>query len=177
MNEHLDHLKQQLTELLNMPGVIEPSKAGSKSHFRLLPGELTLNPLAQSLEQTDVPYEAQIKIVFSWRIEGGNEKLILTDKALALSIRVAEFMHQDNDIKTQCTAPITLDTGLSLSEYGRVNNIKKVKGEFASLEDDKLFLYREDWQMELCIRVLRHHTPPTLQRITLSSGDNDLIVE
>ncbi|MCG7551347.1 hypothetical protein [Pseudoalteromonas sp. Of7M-16] len=177
MLEHLEDLKKQLTGLLDIPGVIEPSKASSTNYFSLLPGIVELVPLSQEMGQTDVPYDARIKVVFSWRLEGGNENLNLTKKALRRAVHVAEFFNSDNNITTHCAAPQCVDDELELSEYGRVMDPKKQSGDFARIGDDnKLFLYREDWEFWLCIHVLRRHTPPTLQQVTFERGDSAPLV-
>ncbi|TQF71778.1 hypothetical protein [Pseudoalteromonas luteoviolacea] len=179
MLEHLEDLKKQLTELLDIAGVIEPSVATCTNYFCLLPGIVELQPLSQGTRQTDVPYDARVKIVFSWRLEGGNENLNLTKKALCRAIHVAEFFHADNDITTHCSSPFMVDDELELSEHGRVIEAKKQSGDFARIGDDnKLFLYREDWELWLCVRVLRHHTSSTLQQVTYERGNSaDMVVK
>lgn len=171
--QHLQAFADRLTAYFDMPTVIEPNRAEGTKHIRLLPSEIILADLPQAAGQTDVPYMASIKLIVSFRIQGANEGLSLTGQGLALAIRIGEYFKEH--IKLSHHAE-TLADGLAITGEGLIHSAKKNTGNsgFAGLSDDngrdnKLFVYREDWEMLLQLRVLRDHNPPTLQRVIVNN--------
>jgi hypothetical protein len=171
--KHLTALADTLKARFDMPVVIEPNRAAGTQLIRILPSDIVLQQAAQASGQTDVPYHAIVKLVVSFRLQGANEQLSLTNQSIALDIRISEYFNDDIELATQRDG---IDDGLAVSGEAIISGAKKMNSNsgFAGLSDDsgkenKLFIYREDWQMQLRVRVLRVHNPPILQQITINN--------
>lgn len=176
--QHLKAFAQLLQQHFNKSVVVEPSRATGTDYICLLPGKLQLKDMAQEAGQTDVPYGVFVEVVMSFRLQGGNEGLSLTKQGLTLSIQIAEFMKRG-------VVPIVTDKdeeifpGLTLSKHVCFDDFKPVNqgGEFGQFEqdNDKLFIFREDWKCTMQILATRAHTPPKINRVDIKSPDGTLL--
>lgn len=171
--QHMIDLADYLNAKLGLPTIIEPSRADSPAHIRLLAGELNLKELGQGIEQTDIPYIVNLSVTASMRLLGGNEAYRLMHQAMAYAIRFAECLHEPFTVQTQKEK---LSESLVLEGEASIHSAQRTQSGFHRLsesEDDtegRLFLFREDWQMTLTSRVLLEHNPPTLQKVTYKPG-------
>ena len=166
--KHLTLLKEKFEQRLNLPAVIEPTRAQSAAHVRLMASDLDLQPAGQHAGQTDVPYLANLKITASARLLGGNEKLSLTSRGIALSVRLTEWLQTPFKLDA---GELVIDGGLILAGEAACHMAEKQFSGFERLvedessSEDRLFQFREDWTLIMTIRVLREHRPPRLKLV------------
>lgn len=162
-------LATHLSEALDLPVVLEPSRAQSAAHLRLLAGALTLTELWQDAGQTAESFQAQWDLTLSARLLGGNEDLALLSQGLVLGLRLAELLREPFTLAADRREAI--GGGLTLDAEGVVHGATRQEAGFHRLSDDeqsaeaRLFLYREDWTLRLTARVEKAHSPPTLVRV------------
>ncbi len=166
--KHLILLKDLTEDRTGLPTVIEPTRAQSPAHVRLMASDLRLSDIGQGSGQTDVPYLANIRMTLSARLLGGNEGLSLASQGIALSIRLDEWLR----------TPFTLDagqlvvaSGLTLDGEAACHAAEQQASTFERLVEDessdesRLFQFREDWTFTMTLRVIRTHNPPRLQQV------------
>lgn len=171
---HINRLADHLAAAFGLPVVVEPSRADTAAHLRVLIGAPALVEIWQG-DGTDIQYQADYPLTISARLLGGNEALALTHQATALSLRLAEYFRESFPLVGE--RPEDLPGGLIVAADCIIHQAARNSGEFARLSDDedstesRLFLWREDWTAQLRTLVTRPHTPPVAASFTYESAD------
>lgn len=175
---HIHRFAKVLEDRLGLPAVVEPSRAQSAAHLRLLVGPLALTEIWQDAEKTDLNYLAAFEITVSARLTGGNEGLALTHQGMDLAVRLAEFFSESFVLVGSAEE---LPGGLWVDGEAVINSARRGTAGFLRLSDDeesaeaRLFAYREDWTVTLSARVARPFAPPRLSRVAFD-GFEQLVI-
>lgn len=184
----LDRLMQVINHYLPpMSRVVEPSNATANRHVRVMPGAVKLTQIAKMNPYSPfTPYVAQMEIIISVRLRGGNAGETMTRNAGEISLILAELFKETRVLK-DVSETITenslfqqvANNELRIVGDGYLENAMPTGQGFSNQSTqsdmseivDELFTYENQWKANLSLTVHRYFTNSKLKEITFINQD------